>query len=169
MGGTFKYLDEQYESHRKDLPAKRKPSEYWATNGINGLSFIRKCEVAMRHDMGVETVAFGRDYPHQEGTWPNTPLWLRDAFEGVPENEVRAILADNVIRVLNLDGKTLRAWAAKNGMPADQVFKGPLPTAELRAHFDKRGQYLAPPEGDTRMAEIRGMMEEDLWRAKAVA
>jgi predicted TIM-barrel fold metal-dependent hydrolase len=169
MGGTFQYLDAQYDAHRGDLPAKRKPSEYWSTNGINGLSFIRKCEVAMRHDMGVETVAFGRDYPHQEGTWPNTPVWLRDAFDGVPENEVRAILADNVIRVLNLDGKTLHAWGAEHGMPADLVFKGPMPTSELREHFDKRGQYLAPPEGDTRMSEIRGMMEEDLWRAKAVA
>jgi predicted TIM-barrel fold metal-dependent hydrolase len=169
MKDTVGYMDAEYEKHRKDLPAKRKPSEYWRTNGINGLSFIRKCEVEKRHDMGIETVAFGRDYPHQEGTWPNTSLWLRDAFDGVPENEVRAILAENVIRVLDLDKKTLDAWAAKTGMPADLVLNGPKPSPELLAHFHKRGQYLEPPEGDTRMPEIHAVVEEDLWRAKAVA
>jgi hypothetical protein len=26
----------------------------------------------MRHEIGVETIAFGRDYPDAEGTWPKT-------------------------------------------------------------------------------------------------
>ena len=43
-----------------------------------------------RHEIGIDNLCFGRDYPHPEGTWPNTLDWLHDAFAGVPENELRA-------------------------------------------------------------------------------
>jgi len=29
---TLTHLDETFELHREDIPAKRKPSEYWPTN-----------------------------------------------------------------------------------------------------------------------------------------
>jgi hypothetical protein len=40
---------------------------------------------------------------------------------------------------------------------------------DLVAHFDKRGQYLAPPEEQARIPEIRAFVQEDLWRARAIA
>ena len=39
----------------------------------------------------------GADYPHPEGTWPNTKQWIRHAFAGVPEGEARAILGSTPI------------------------------------------------------------------------
>ena len=79
-----------YDGAPRRLPAERPPSEYWPTNCLVGASFIHKAEVDMRHEIGVETIAFGRDFPHPEGTWPHTREWLRDAFAGVPEDEARA-------------------------------------------------------------------------------
>jgi predicted TIM-barrel fold metal-dependent hydrolase len=170
MPGTMRYLDEQYAQHKDKLPATRKPSEYWQSNCINGLSFIRRCEVELRHQIGVDTMAFGRDYPHGEGTWPNTTLWLRDALGGIPEAEARAIMADNAIRILGLDGAKIASIAARIGLPASEVFGDHPPLdPKLIAHFDKRAQYLAPAEGDERMAEIDKMMQEDLWRANVYA
>jgi predicted TIM-barrel fold metal-dependent hydrolase len=170
MGPTFKYLDEQYEAHKADLPAKHKPSEYYRSNCINGLSFIRKCEVALRHDLGVDRLAFGRDYPHAEGTWPNTIPWLRDALSGVPQNEARAIMGGNAIRILGLDEKKLNAIADRIGIPDGEIFgEHPKVKGDLVAHFDKRGQYLAPPEEQARIPEIHALMQEDLWRARAIA
>jgi predicted TIM-barrel fold metal-dependent hydrolase len=170
MPRTFKFLDEQFEAHKDKLPAKHKPSEYWQSNCINGLSFIRRCEVAMRHEIGVDTMAFGRDYPHGEGTWPNTTLWLRDALGGIPEAESRAILSGNAIRILGLDQGKLDAIAARIGLPTSEVFgkHPPVPEA-LVAHFQKRGQYTADPEGDERIPEMNVMMQEDLWRVRALA
>lgn len=170
MPRTFKYLDEQFEAHQGKLPAKHKPSEYWQSNCINGLSFIRRCEVAMRHEIGVDTMAFGRDYPHGEGTWPNTTLWLRDALGGIPEAEARAILSGNAIRILGLDQAKLDGIAARIGLPANEVFGDHPPVPEaLVAHFQKRGQYTADPEGDERIPEMDVMMQEDLWRVRALA
>ncbi len=170
MPRTFKFLDEQFEAHGDKLPAKYKPSEYWQSNCINGLSFIRRCEVAMRHEIGVDTMAFGRDYPHGEGTWPNTTVWLRDALGGIPEAESRAILSGNAIRILGLDQAKLDSIAARIGLPASEVFgeHPPLPE-DLVAHFQKRAQYTAAPEGDERIPEMDVMMREDLWRVRAIA
>jgi hypothetical protein len=83
---TLRHLDTFFEQHRADVPATRRPSEIWQEQCLMSLSFVHKAEVAMRHDMGIETIFFGRDYPHAEGTWPNTADWLRDAFAGVPED-----------------------------------------------------------------------------------
>src|SRR5262249_27104265 len=97
---TLRHLDAVYEEHRDDLPARRKPSEYWATNCLAGASFIHKAEVEMRREIGIETINFGRDFPHPEGTWPHTTEWLRDAFAGLPERDARLLLGENLIRFL---------------------------------------------------------------------
>ena len=46
---------------------------------------------------------FGRDFPHPESTWPNTWDWLRDAFSGVPEDDVRAIVGENALTCYRID------------------------------------------------------------------
>ncbi len=79
---TLAHLDAVYDQHRDQLPAQRRPSEYWPTNFMAGASFIHKAEVDHRHELGVDTILFGRDFPHPEGTWPHTREFLRAAFTG---------------------------------------------------------------------------------------
>jgi predicted TIM-barrel fold metal-dependent hydrolase len=171
MPATMQYLDKVFEEHRGEIPAKRKPSEYWAEHGINCLSFIRKCEVAARREIGLKTIAFGRDYPHMEGTWPNTKLWLQQAFAGVPANEVRDILGENAIRFLGMDRAKLAAIAERINAPTIDEILGHTPAIkpELLEHWDRRARYLAESEGDTRIPEIRELMREDLWSVRADA
>src|SRR6185295_10371158 len=104
-----------YEQHRAELPAQRKPSEYWRDNCIAGASFVHKVEIEMRDEIGVRNILFGRDYPHPEGTWPNTPDWLRDAFAGVPEDELRLMLGENAIDFFGFDRGPLEAIAERIG------------------------------------------------------
>ena len=61
MPATLRYLDAVYELHRADLPATRMPTEYWHSNCLTSLSFVHRAEVEMRHELGIETLAFGRD------------------------------------------------------------------------------------------------------------
>jgi predicted TIM-barrel fold metal-dependent hydrolase len=159
---TVRHLDSVFEEHRADLPATRAPSEVWHDQCLMSLSFVHKAEVAMRYEMGIETVFFGRDYPHAEGTWPNTADWLSDAFAGVPEDELRLMLGENAIRVLGLDREHLAAVAARIGPTVDDV-TGRTPDLDPRlvANWDARGGYLKPPEvvdGD----ELDVLLAEDL-------
>ncbi len=147
LPATLRHLDQAYERARADLPAKRRPSEYWRENCLMSLSFVHKSEVAMRHEMGIETIFFGRDYPHAEGTWPNTRDWLSDAFAGVPDDELRLMLGENAIRVLGLDRANLAAVAERIGPTiADVTGRTPELDPRLLANWDARGGYLKPPE-----------------------
>ena len=87
---TIAAMDREFAAGK--LSFKRKPSEYWRSHFFVTPSSPRKYEVAMRHDIGVTQLMFGTDYPHPEGTWPNTHDWIRTAFDGVPEAEARLIL-----------------------------------------------------------------------------
>jgi hypothetical protein len=159
---TLQHLDAAFESARGDVPARRRPSEYWQSNCLSALSFVHKAEVAMRHQIGVETMAFGRDYPHTEGTWPNTAAWLNDAFAGVPEDELRMMLGENVIRILGLDRAALASIAQRVGPRVDDVAGSPPDLdGRLLQNWDDRGGYLKPPEPADHDA-IDELLGEDL-------
>jgi hypothetical protein len=160
---TLRHLDAIYAEHRDELPAKRTPSEYWQSNCLAGASFIHKAEVEMRHEIGVETIAFGRDYPHPEGTWPNTTAWLRDAFAGVPEDELRLMLGENAIRVLGLDRARLAELASRIGPTVDDILGGESDLRpELLDSFAQRGGYLKPAEAGSRLDLVDALLQEDL-------
>jgi predicted TIM-barrel fold metal-dependent hydrolase len=170
LGPTFEYLDQQFEQHKDNIVAKRRPSDYYKSNCMNGLSFVRRCEVNLRHDLGVANLAFGRDYPHGEGTWPNTIVWLRDALGGIPKEEALAIMGGNAMRFCRLDKAKLDQIAQRVGPDMDAIFgQHPPLSKELLNHFDQRAQYLGEPERQTRIPEISRAMKEDLWRAQALA
>ncbi|MCE2512709.1 MAG: amidohydrolase [Acidimicrobiia bacterium] len=55
--------------------------------------------VANRHTTGVETLMWGNDYPHPEGTWPRSQARCAEQFEGVPRDELAVIVGGNAARV----------------------------------------------------------------------
>jgi len=160
---TLRHLDAIYDEHRAALPAKKTPSEYWASNCLAGASFIHKAEVEMRHELGLHTVLFGRDFPHPEGTWPNTRDYLRDAFAGVPENELRMMLGENAITFLGLDRERLTEIARRIGPTVDDITgEAPAVRPELIESFDQRGGYLKPIEGEAKLPMVDELLEQDL-------
>jgi len=99
---------------------ERLPSEYWRSNCFIGASFMARFEAEVRHEIGIETITWGSDYPHVEGTWPHTDLALRNTFWGYPEDEVRQMLGTNAVRLYSLDEGALRSIADRIGpRPAD--------------------------------------------------
>jgi len=161
---TLGHLDAVYAEHRDEVPAERPPSEYWATNCMAGVSFMHKSEVEMRDEIGVETIDFGRDYPHTEGTWPNTMEYLRGLFAGIPERDVRLILGENAIRFLGLDRSRLAEIAERIG-PTIEELTGPFEIEPaLLEHLEDRCGYSKPAERDSRVSEIDGLVREDVSR-----
>jgi hypothetical protein len=123
-----------------------RPSEYFAEHCSVTPSAIRRLEVEGRHDVGVDRLLFGADFPHVESTWPNTRDWIRATFQGVPEAEARRILGENAIDLFGFDRTRLEQVAAAVGpLPADVLGAHPV-DPRLIAHFDARSGFHKPPD-----------------------
>jgi predicted TIM-barrel fold metal-dependent hydrolase len=48
-----------------------------------------------RHRIGVENICVETDYPHGDGTWPDTQAVLAEAWGHIPAAEVRAMCSEN--------------------------------------------------------------------------
>jgi len=96
------------------------PSEYFARNIGVGASCIPRCDVEVREELGVDKMMWGSDYPHPEGTWPQTESILDQVFKGFPEADVRAILGENAVKFYQLDESVLRPLAARIGPEASR-------------------------------------------------
>ena len=120
-------LDAQYEGGVSDMTRPEgltmRPSEYWARQCSVGASFMSRRECERRHAIGVPNILWGSDFPHDEGTWPQTWASLHDTFDGVPEPELRAMLGENAARVYGFDRAKLATHAARVG-PSLEDFEG---------------------------------------------
>lgn len=48
-----------------------------------------------RHRIGVENIMVETDYPHGDGTWPDTQALLREVWGHIPPAELRAMCSEN--------------------------------------------------------------------------
>ncbi len=79
-------------------PLSLKPSEYWARQCFLGASFMGPVDCSVRAETGIDTIMWGSDYPHIEGTFPHTSQALRHTFAGVDPDEVARMLGVNAAR-----------------------------------------------------------------------
>jgi hypothetical protein len=115
----------------------------------------------MRDEIGVDKVMFGRDYPHAEGTWPNTLAWAADAFAAVPEDELRLMLGGNAIRLLRLDAGRLARIAQRIGPTVESITGRARPDPRMVDHWAARGGYLKPRE-QVDLGAIDVLIRDDL-------
>ena len=108
-------MDQRYGEHhfsaklgtgyRKHL--KLKPSEYFRRNVRVGSSAMSRREAELRHEIGLQTIMWGTDYPHHEGTWPITRQMMIDVFHGLPEDDIAAMLGGNAAEFYGFDVEKL--------------------------------------------------------------
>ena len=55
--------------------------------------------IVTRHRIGVENIMFETDYPHGDGTWPDTQDVVEDVYGHLPDDELRLILCENAAKV----------------------------------------------------------------------
>ena len=91
------------------------PSGYFARNCWLGASFMPEHEGRFRHQIGVDRLMWGSDYPHLEGTWPNTMKALNETFALYPEQEIRDILGLNAANAYGFDVAALALIAERIG------------------------------------------------------
>lgn len=101
-------------------------------------------EVEIRHEIGVGQMMFSRDYPHPEGTWPNTREWIRAAFAGVPEPDARAILGENALDWFGFDRPAAERIAQRIGARPEDLFGDWTVSPAKLAYFDESSGFYKP-------------------------
>jgi predicted TIM-barrel fold metal-dependent hydrolase len=123
------------------------PSEYFGTNIFIGASTMSREEIRRRYAIGTDTVMWGNDYPHPEGTWPHTVAKLRETFHDVPVEDATLMLGGTAARVYGFDVDALAPIAKRIGpTPADL---GQDPNLAVDPEAVKQGRWwkegLVPP------------------------
>lgn len=84
------------------LKMRLKPSEYFQTNGF--VTFERDAiGVQLIEVIGEDNVMWGSDYPHPDGTWPESQRFLEADFRGIPERIRRKVVHDNAAKLYGFE------------------------------------------------------------------
>ncbi|MDO7842261.1 amidohydrolase family protein [Sphingomonas immobilis] len=98
-------MDEVYDAHYMMVRPKldRMPSEIIRDQVACSFQYDRACIMA-RSVVGHQAFLWGSDYPHAEGTFPNTPFVLSKLFDGIEisEGEKADIVGLNAARLFGL-------------------------------------------------------------------
>jgi len=132
--GMLQKLDAMYDREKAaaanpvlfadpNLP-KRRPSEYWGgENFFVCVSVANTDEMRMRHEIGMDSLMYGIDYPHPEGPWGQAATWLQATMgrAGVTEAEARKILGENAARLYHVDLEALAPVVERIGPKVEDV------------------------------------------------
>jgi predicted TIM-barrel fold metal-dependent hydrolase len=120
----FRYSENHFTAKLGDYRShlSMKPSDYFRRSIFLGASCMPRREVELRHAIGVGNLMWGSDFPHPEGTWPETRSQMVESFRGVPEAELEALLGGNAARVYGFDLEKLAPLAARIG-PEKALFR----------------------------------------------
>jgi predicted TIM-barrel fold metal-dependent hydrolase len=104
LGWIMTQADAIYEDH--DMYAKpklsMKPSEL-IRRQCAATFMYDPVAINNRHITGIETIMWGNDYPHPEGTWPASQEIAAKQFADVTDDEVRAIVGGTAAEVFGFE------------------------------------------------------------------
>jgi len=127
---------------------KRPPSEYFRRQCHLGSSVFSLAEMEHRHEIGLQQITLGMDFPHPEGTWgmgPGHIEYLRATLGAahVPPDEARRMVGENAVKLWEFDREKLQPIVDGTGPRMDDILKEP------EADYFPRGD-VHKPFGDPR-------------------
>ena len=121
LPGILHLMDEGYHKHhmwvRPKLPML--PSDYFRRQG-HVMWMDDEPGLQMREYIGMDSILWGDDYPHHEGTWPNSAEVFDRSLSGLSDDDKRKLLWDNAARLFNVDPTTHEPAPAGASLPADR-------------------------------------------------
>jgi len=109
MAWTMNTLDEYFVAHGA---AARKPHlpevpSHYLRRQVHATFQRDPVAIASRAITGVECLMWGNDYPHPEGTYPDSRAVLTTTLAGVGEDDAAAITGGNALRVFGFEREVL--------------------------------------------------------------
>jgi predicted TIM-barrel fold metal-dependent hydrolase len=102
--GMLYYMNRNYHEFNDwfHVSLAKEPSEYVLEHCLFGM--VRDAPMLqMGHIVPLDHFAWGSDFPHSVGTFPNSQQYLKEAFEGIPDDLKRKILVENICAHIGLD------------------------------------------------------------------
>jgi predicted TIM-barrel fold metal-dependent hydrolase len=125
---------------REALPMR--PSEYFERQCYLGSSIFSRAEVEARHEIGINKMMLGQDYPHHEGTFNSgTANYLRATLgaAAVPEGEAKMMLGETAAAVFGFDPLALAPISARLDLDTGDVLRAPeedlFPLGDVKKPF----------------------------------
>ncbi len=87
--------------HWSKIELKKVPSQYFRDHWL-ATFIVDRNGVSVRHQVGVENMAWSTDFPHHGNDWPYSRRVIDSLFVGVPEDERRKIVCTNAARFWGL-------------------------------------------------------------------
>ena len=109
-----------------------KPSDYVKRNCYFGATGLTPYESELVDYLGADHIMWGNDYPHEEGTAPDSKLAIRWALHARPEEDCRKILGGTAASLYGFDLGALAPVAERVGPTVDEV-RTPLGDTGYRA------------------------------------
>jgi predicted TIM-barrel fold metal-dependent hydrolase len=126
-GMDYNYEGSYFRSDYKEMMPLT-PREYFERQCYIGSSVFSCAEIAERHEIGVDKMMLGMDFPHHEGTIIESTREYLKATVGVndvPEPEVRRILGGNAAAVYGFDVAALSGVGARCGPRPSEILAAP--------------------------------------------
>ena len=99
-------VDDVWETHRgwshSQSRVTDKPSQYYYRQVV-GCFFKDSVGIDNLDRVGRDNIVFETDYPHQDGTWPNTHQVAKELFGELDDETVFKIVRGNAIELLGLE------------------------------------------------------------------
>ena len=94
------YMDRTWEKQRywTESQLTEKPSFYMDRN-VYGSFINDRLGILNRNAPGGRNIMWSSDYPHSETTFPNSQAVIERDFQGIPENDIREIVAERARRL----------------------------------------------------------------------
>ena len=100
IASLLRFMDHWWSDHRHwmqphldESPGTYFRRQFWATFEDDRPGLLT------RELLGVDRLMWGSDYPHTEGTFPKSREQIEQDFAGIPQREVRAMVANNAARL----------------------------------------------------------------------
>jgi predicted TIM-barrel fold metal-dependent hydrolase len=113
---------------------KMRPTEYFLRHVYIAASVLTRQEVEARHEIGLDNLCWGSDYPHPEGASPLVRSVIKHQVGGLPANEIEKLLGLNALKVWDFDRDAVRKAAERIG-PTEEDLRRALSPQEIPANF----------------------------------